>query len=117
MSMKDMKKAVAKVRTLYIAMLAKVAVRPFRLSCLPVWPEAKSLHVLHALHGIFPFLYFLEPLPWYMDSRKGAKPQRQRVFEIVASLRLERVKRVGVRHFYGSGRRHALVCMKHVGQK
>ena len=71
-----MKKAVAKVRTLYIAMLAKVAVRPFRLSCLPVWPEAKSLHVLHALHGIFPFLYLLEPLPWYMDSRKAAKTTR-----------------------------------------
>ena len=46
-----------------------------------------------------------------------AKPQRQRVFEIFASLRLERVKRVGARHFYGSGRRHALVFMKHWGQK
>ena len=115
--MKDMKKAVAIFRPLHIAMFAEVTLQPFRLSCLPVWPKAKSLHVLHALHGIFPFLYLLEPLPWYMDSRKGAKPQRQRVFEIFASLRLERVKRVGARHFCGSGPGHALVFMKHWGQK
>ena len=35
-----------------------------------------------------------------MDSRKGAKPQRKNVSEIFASWRLERVKRVGARHFF-----------------
>ena len=50
-SMKDMKKAVAEIGASYITMSAEVTVQPFRIAHLFVWPKAKSLHVLHALHG------------------------------------------------------------------
>jgi len=63
-SMKDMKKAVAGFGTSYIPMLAEVTVQPFRLAPLPVWPKAKSLHVLHALHGELSVFCLHEPLNW-----------------------------------------------------
>ena len=44
-SMKKMKKAVAEFRSSFVYMLADVALQPFRLAHLSVWPKAKSLHV------------------------------------------------------------------------
>ena len=61
-SMKDMKKAVAIFRGLHITVLDEVGLQPLHFAHLPVWPKAKPLHVLPALHGIFSFLYLLEPL-------------------------------------------------------
>ena len=62
--MKDMKK-VAEFGTSYLSVFAGVAARPLRLAHLPGWPKAKSLHVLHALHGEYSFfLYLHEPLNW-----------------------------------------------------
>ncbi len=50
-----MKKAVAEFGASYIALLAEVTVLPSRLAHFPLWPKAKSLHVLHALHGELAF--------------------------------------------------------------
>ena len=57
--MKGMKKAVAEFRSSYITMLAEVTVESLRLARLPVWPKAKSLHVLH---GELSVSYLHEPL-------------------------------------------------------
>ena len=63
-SMKDMKKAVAEFRTSCMTMLAEVTGQPIRLVHLPVWPKAKSLHVLHALHGELSVCNLHQPLNW-----------------------------------------------------
>ena len=60
--MKDMKKAVAEFRASYIITLPEVAVQPFRLAHLLVWPKAKSLHVSSGSSWLSFFFGLYEPL-------------------------------------------------------
>ncbi len=84
-SMKDMKKAVAEFRTPYIALLAEVTVQPSRLAHFPVWPKAKPLHVLHALHGESSVLIFARTIGLAM-AYDGAGFIIWKIFQVLMTL-------------------------------
>ena len=52
-NMKEHEEAVAEFQSSVYSIVRKAIIPPFHLAYLTVWPKAKFLHDLHALHGNF----------------------------------------------------------------